>query len=156
MSIILLGFVAAVGFAIWRDGSSRTGSSLFKAPPPDVVAVMQEFDYREELPYATLSVKGRRGVQRGKRMLGLRTSVVKVTSFDQLEGRLIVPTGELLRFSAAEAVWELNRNAPLELLKQVSIDLRGVKLPKVQRALLYPREGLLVVYGDQRRTYQLH
>jgi len=153
--VALIGMIAAMIISIWL-GSSGQQQITIKAPPPDVTAVMQHFAYSEELSYATLSVQGRRGVQRGKRMLGLRLTAAQTTNLEQIAGTLTNQAGEVLQFSAASATWDIQRNAPLELQRQVVLILRGSRLGNVQRALLYLREGQLVVYADQRRVYQLH
>ncbi len=139
---------------IWRGLSSRT-QHIPPSAPPDVRAVISEFRHTEELQYGAFSVQGKRAVQRGKSLLGLRVTAAKTTLFDNIKGSIRSPEGELFIFSASSALWDMDINRPLVLDKDIYIVIRGTALRQVKRAWLHLREGTVVVQNEKTTEYSL-
>ena len=141
-------------FLIWRPLSIHVPEPI-RSVPPDVRAVISDFTHTEELEYASFSVQGGRAVQRGKTLLGLRVTAVNTTLFYNIKGAMRSAQGELLRFNASDASWEMDSSRPLLLEKNIDIVLRGTRLRQIKKAWLHLREGTLVVQNGKTIEYSL-
>jgi hypothetical protein len=145
--------------------SMRVRSSLLKEKPPadtvktasvlpdDVEAVMNSFSYSEAIDQVKIKISGKRVVRRGRRLLGLRSNLVKTNFIDQLSGTIRTSKGTAT-FTAAQAEWDAESSRPLLLKKTVTVTINDKPLPQVKHARVFLKSGVIEV-DDERRSSRI-
>jgi len=156
--------LAAILITVISLLSMLVRSSLLKEKPPadtvkaaasvlpdDVEGVMNSFSYSEATDEVRIKISGKRVVRRGRRLLGLRSNLVKSNFIDQLSGTIRTSKGTTT-FTAAQAEWDAESSGPLLLKKTVTVTINNKPLPRVKHARVYLKSGLIEV-DDARKSY---
>ncbi len=118
--------------------------------PPDVDGVMNEYLSRDPSGGATLEVRGKRLVKRGRRVLGVRSNLAKATYLDALRGSYRSATGSL-RFAARTAEWDLLPRTPLVLREGIELSVGNHEFAGVRRANVWLDKGIVEIYTDRKQ-----
>lgn len=121
--------------------------------PSDVDNVIKDFKFSDIRKDGNTYIYGKQLVRRGKKMFGLRSTVVKTTMLDMIQGRFSSST-HLVTFSASEGEWETSPDLPLDLKNNVIISLDRRQLNNVERAKIYFNQGRIVTFGTKRDEYR--
>jgi hypothetical protein len=118
--------------------------------PPDVDGVMNGYLYHETGGGVTIEVRGKRLVQRGRQILGLRSNLAKATYLDSLQGSYRSATGSL-RFAARKAEWDLMPRTPLVLRDGIELSVGEHDFAGVRRANIWLDKGIVEIYTDRKQ-----
>ena len=133
----------------WTD---RTSTQARPSLPDDVERVMEGYTFREYADGVGIEISGNRVVYRGKKVMGLRSNLIKTTYFEDIRGSLTSINGKTT-FSATDADWDVSSGSPLFLRSNVVITVNGTQLSHVKHARINFKEGLLAVSGDRNELY---
>lgn len=157
-ALLALGIVALLALLLFTLSSSllreqpgagqETGGR--RPLPDDVEGVLTRFSYSEVDQEVRIKISGKRVVRRGRRLLGLRSNLVKTNFIEELQGTVTTPKGTTT-FSAAQAEWDAEPSRPLLLKKGVSLTVPGQHIAPVQQARIYLKRGVIQV--DGARSY---
>jgi hypothetical protein len=114
--------------------------------PDDVEGVMNSFSYSEANDEVRIKISGKRVVRRGRRLLGLRSNLVKTNFIDQLSGTIRTSKGTTT-FTAAQAEWDAESSRPLLLKKAVTVTINNKPLPRVKHARVFLKSGVIEAGG---------
>lgn len=128
---------------------SQTGAPSL---PDDVEQLIESYTYQENDNGLDISITGNRIVFRGKKMLGLRSNIVKAPYFETIRGTLRSKNG-LVEFSSSDAEWALSPTSPLVLSKNVFIVFNNHTIPDVKKARIYLRQGVLEITNSRKEKY---
>ena len=157
LTLLLLVVITVITFISTKallhlDAPSTVSKSERPKLPDDVEQLIERYTYQEIDHGLEIRINGNRIVFRGKKMLGLRSNVVKTTYFEMMRGILRSDNG-LVEFSASDAEWGLSSTSPLLLSKNVSITFNNRAIPDVKRARIYFREGVLEVTHNRKEIF---
>ena len=124
-----------------------------KALPPDVESVLKSFSYSQTDAGEKVTISGKSVIRRGRRVLGLRSNLVKTNFISELKGSFRSPKGAT-SFAASVAEWDAEAAHPLLLNKNVSVTVNGKPLAGVVNARNYLKRGVLEV-NDGSKSYLL-
>ena len=136
------------------EASSVVSQGVLHELPVDVESVREGFGYSETLNGTKIDISGMRIVRRGRKVLGLRSTLVKTNYLGDISGSVHF-TRDQLKFTASKAEWEIAVTRPLILQKDIAISLNGKSMPDIKSAKIYFAQGLLEVTSDCRRMYKL-
>ena len=156
-TLLLLAIVALIVYLAVKILQHSNSSVVASQPerkklPDDVEQLIERYTYQENDHGLDINISGNRIVFRGRKMLGLRSNVVKATYFETIRGTLRSENG-LVEFSASDAEWELNPTSPLVLSKNVSIAFNNKTIPDVKKARIYFRQGVLEVTNNRKEIF---
>lgn len=134
-----------------EKSSADTVKTVASVLPDDVEAVMNSFSYSEATDEVKIKISGKRVVRRGRRLLGLRSNLVKTNFIDQLSGTIRTSKGTTT-FTAAQAEWDAESSRPLLLKKTVTVTINNKPLPRVKHARIFLKSGVIEV-DDDRKSY---
>jgi hypothetical protein len=134
-----------------EKSSTDTVKTVASVLPDDVEGVMNSFSYSEATDEVRIKISGKRVVRRGRRLLGLRSNLVKTNFIDQLTGTIRTSKGTTT-LSAAQAEWDAESSRPLLLKKNVTVTINERPLPRVKHARVFLKSGLIEV-DDGRKSY---
>lgn len=121
--------------------------------PEDVERLIEKYTYRENDNGLDIQISGDRIVYRGKKMMGLRSNVVKGVYFETISG-VLRSQSAVVEFYASDADWGLNPASPLILNQNVSIAFNNKQLRDVKQARIYFRQGILEVKGRRNEVFR--
>ncbi len=152
--LAIFALIVILSAKIFQDSNSSAVVSKAKIPklPDDVEQLIERYSYQENDNGLDINITGNRIVFRGKKMLGIRSNVVKAPYFETIRGTLKSNNG-LVEFSASDAEWELSPTSPLILSKNVSIALNNRTIPDVKNARIYFRQGILEVTNKRKEIF---
>jgi len=125
----------------------ETGKAAARVLPDDVEGVLTSFSYSEAGEDVRIKISGKRVVRRGRRLLGLRSNLVKTNFIEDLTGSYRRGKGTA-SFAATRAEWDAEASRPLLLNKDVSVTVNGTQLPGVKHAKIYLKSGVIEVNDD--------
>lgn len=120
--------------------------------PEDVENVLKHYTYSEQSNQLHIEISGKQIVRRGKKILGLRSNLVKTNFFEDINGSVSGPSGKLA-FSASDAEWDIDPAHPLLLKKNVSVTVNNRTFPNAKNARIYFRQGVVEVKSDRTEVY---
>lgn len=120
--------------------------------PPDVEGVMTSFSFSESAEDAAVKISGKSVIRRGRRLLGMRSNLVKTNFIEDLSGSFRTANG-VTSFRADQAEWEGQSARPLYLKKGVSISIDGKSLPQVKQATIHLARRIIEV--DNGKSYSI-
>ena len=129
MGTILLGAMLGLAMLV-RSALVRSQMAELPAPqaeralPEDVESVLKTFNYAQLDEKEKISISGKSVVRRGRRLLGLRSNLVKTNFIEQIKGSFRSAKGTT-SFAASGAEWDADATHPLLLNKDVSVTLDG-------------------------------
>lgn len=132
------------------DAAAVSGEAGRRALPDDVEAVLTSFGYSEADEQVRIKISGKRAVRRGRRLLGLRSNLVKTNFIEQISGTVQSAKGTTT-FAAARGEWDADSSRPLLLKKEVSLTVCGKPLAGVKSARIYLKSGVIEI--DDGRSY---
>lgn len=147
---LIVVMVAALVITVGVKSRPVTAVGAVSPLPPDVDGVMNGYLYHETSGGATIEVKGKRLVQRGRQLLGLRSNLAKATYLDSLQGSYRSATGSL-RFAARTAEWDLLPRTPLVLREEVELSVGKKDFAGVRRANVWLDKGIVEIYTDRKQ-----
>ena len=159
LCILLLVFAAVAYNAIRsRYGNADTASVQTREKitqlPEDVENVIKRYRYQEMSDDREVSISGDQIVRRGKKILGLRSNLVKTNFFQGINGTVKSAKRTIL-FSASDAEWDADSAHPFILKDTVVVTINGTTLHNVRSARLYFKQGLIEVITDHKKVYRL-
>lgn len=122
--------------------------------PVDVEKVQEGFRYSEVNGGIQAEVSGKRIVRRGRKVLGLRSTLVKTNFFQDITGTLHTQKNTLT-FSASKAEWDTLATSPFILRKDIVVSLNGKVIPHIKRAKVYFQKGALEIGTGRNKLYFL-
>lgn len=156
VSVLLIALLALL--ATLARGPLKTGRTTAagqkverRALPDDVEGVLTSFSYSEAGDGSRIRISGKKVVRRGRRILGLRSNLVKTNFIEQITGTVRTAKGTTT-FAAAQAEWDAEAARPLVLKKGVSLTVCGESLPQAEYARIDLKKGVVEV-GEAGRTY---
>jgi hypothetical protein len=155
---LLIAVVACLAMSVGLSFLSEktdlhTTQSGVRTLPEDVESVLTSFTYSQESEDGKMAISGKRVVRRGRRLLGLRSNLVKMNFIEEIKGTLRTPKGTT-RFAASDAEWDADSSRPLLLKRDVSVTVNGESLTQVKNAKIYLKRGVMEV-NDGRQSYLL-
>jgi len=126
---------------------SNTVQEKIRPLPADVEIVLKGYTYSETGDDLTIQISGRQMVRRGRKMLGLRSNVVKTNFLKQIKGTLTTPKN-IVAFSASDAEWDANPEHPLILTGAVSVTMNSKGFEKIKNARIFFNQGLIEITSD--------
>lgn len=151
--ILTIGMIALLTTIIIHSKATSDVSQIATPKlPDDVEQLIERYNYQENDNGLDIGITGNRIVFRGKKMLGLRSNVVKVPYFETIQGTLRSKNG-LVEFSASNAEWALSPTSPLVLSKKVFITFNNQTIPDIKKARIYLRQGLLEITSSHKEIY---
>jgi hypothetical protein len=152
-ALLVAGFIV---MTILRKYESRSNIEYVNVRqiPSDVERYINKYTYQQNVNGLDINISGNQVIYRGKKMLGLRSNLVKVTEFDTLSGT-IKSQQVLVDFSASEAEWNFGETKPLILKKGVLISINKKPISGVDRAHIYLDKGILEVFGVHNKIINL-
>jgi hypothetical protein len=147
MIAVMVAALAVTVSVKYHPGTSDNGLAPL---PPDVHGVMNDYLYRETSGGVTIEVQGKRLVQRGRRVLGVRSNLAKTTYLDSLRGSYRSASGSL-RFAARTAEWDLLPRTPLVLREGVELSVGKRDFAGVRRANVWLDKGIVEIYTDRKQ-----
>lgn len=123
-------------------GDTLGTSSGSRPLPEDVEGVLTSFSYSEADQQVRIKISGKRVVRRGRRLLGLRSNLVKTNFIEEIRGTVTSAQGTS-SFAAAQAEWDGESSRPLLLQEGVSLTVCGRPLAQVKQARIYLKSGLI-------------
>lgn len=151
IALLLVGALAGLALML-RSPAPRETKGGEPAPvakralPDDVEGVLTSFNYSETDDQVSIRISGKRVVRRGRRLLGLRSNLVKTNFIEELKGEVRSAKG-ITTFSAARAEWDAEASRPLLLQKEVSLTVGGRTLTGVKQARIHLKSGVIEVDG---------
>jgi len=121
--------------------------------PDDVEGVLTTFSYSEADDEVKIKISGKRVVRRGRRLLGLRSNLVKTNFIEELTGTVRTSRGTTT-FAADQAEWDAQSTGPLLLKKGVSVTINDKPLPQVKHARIYLKSGVIEI-NDDGKSYPM-
>jgi hypothetical protein len=155
VALLLVATLAALALTL-RSPLPDQGAADQPAPresrplPDDVEGVLTSFSYSEAADGVSIKISGKRVVRRGRRLLGLRSNLVKTNFIENIRGEVRSPKGTTV-FSAARAEWDAEASRPLLLQKEVSLTVLGRPLARVKQARIHLDSGVIEVEGEDKR-----
>ncbi len=134
-------------FCTFRGMHGQPHAARTISLPLDVEAVIDDYRINQESGEKSLRFEGKRLVRRGKKFLGVRTTVVKDNCFENVKGTYTFREG-VLKFSAKEAVWGLTDASPIFLKGDVEVTINDKRLHQAQRALIHLETGVVEMEGN--------
>lgn len=122
--------------------------------PDDVDMVMERYKLQETDEGLKVDISGNRVVHRGRKILGLRSNLVKTTYFENIRGT-VSSEKALVRFSASDAEWDATSSSPLVLRGNIVLCINDRRFNDVKNARIYLRQGILEVAGKRNEVFQL-
>jgi hypothetical protein len=122
--------------------------------PDDVEKVQEGFRYSEVNGGVQVDISGKRMLRRGRKVLGLRSTLVKTNFFQDITGTLHTRKNTLT-FSASKAEWDTLATGPFILRNDIVVSLNGQAIPRISRARIYFQQGLLEVTTGRKNIYHL-
>lgn len=135
-----------------QNAASDEVKTVAPSLPPDVEGVMTSFSFSETEDDALVKISGKSVIRRGRRLLGMRSNLVKTNFITDLSGSIKTPNG-VTSFKAAQAEWEGQPARPLLLKKDVSITIDGKSLPLVKQATVHLQKRVIEV--DSGKSYSI-
>jgi len=120
--------------------------------PDDVERVVKGYTYREDDNGLKILISGDQIIYRGRKILGLRSNIVKKTFFDSIRGELKSDKATVV-FSASDAEWDLSPTSSLELRQDVEVIFNGKKIKGIKKASLNFRLGVLETTTNRKNIY---
>jgi hypothetical protein len=150
-ALLLVGALAGLALMLRSPAPRETKGSApapaaKRALPDDVEGVLTSFSYSEADDQVSVRISGKRVVRRGRRLLGLRSNLVKTNFIEELKGEVRSAKG-ITTFSAARAEWDAEASRPLLLQKEVSLTVLGRALTGVKQAKIHLKSGVIEVDG---------
>jgi hypothetical protein len=153
ISIVVFMVVKVISLPLLRKQSATAPEHQNPIPlPEDVESVLKGFTYSETSNGLQIEISGKQIIRRGKKILGLRSNLVKTNFIEEIRGTISAPKG-LVVFSASDAEWDADAAHPLVLKKNVSVTVNGKTFPGAKNARLYIRQGILEVKTDRIELY---
>jgi hypothetical protein len=131
---------------------TKSPSEKINPLPEDVDVVVKGYSYSEINDDIKISISGKEIVRRGKKVLGLRSNLVKANFLQGIKGAVKTPKGELL-FSASDAIWDADPSHPLLLTKNVFVALHDKTIRDVKSARVYFKQKVIAVNSDRSKVY---
>ncbi len=133
--------------------TNDAAKSAFSKIPNDVVRLIEKYTYRENDKGVDINISGDRVVYRGKKMMGLRSNVVKGTFFETIKG-VLRSQNALIEFSASDADWDLSSTSPLTLTRNVAVSFNNKQIDGVKQARIYFSQGILETTGSKKEVFR--
>jgi hypothetical protein len=124
-----------------------------RALPEDVESVLKTFSYAQVDEKEKITISGKSVVRRGRRVLGLRSNLVKTNFIQQIKGSFRSSRGTT-SFAASGAEWDADASHPLLLNRDVTVTLQGGTPARVKNARIYLGRGVIEV-DDGSESYPL-
>ena len=124
-----------------------------RALPEDVESVLKTFSYAQVDESEKITISGKSVVRRGRRLLGLRSNLVKTNFIEQVKGTFRSAKGAT-SFAASAAEWDADASHPLLLNRNVTVTLDGGSPARVKNARIYLKRGVMEV-NDGSESYPM-
>jgi hypothetical protein len=120
--------------------------------PEDVESVLKGYKYSETNGGLQINISGRQIIRRGKKILGLRSNLVKTNFFEEINGTVMGPKGSII-FSASDAEWDADTRHPLMLKKNIAVTINGEAFSRVRTAKIFFNQGRIEVTTTRTKIY---
>jgi|GEM_PF-6899411 len=150
----LLGTLATLG-GIAGSRSQRPGDVQAEARrlAPDVDLLVNDFKYNDDLGGGShLTLKAKRLVSRGRKILAFRSNLVKDNVFEEVSGRVATQRSEVT-FAGDLAEGSFNLNGTLQLRGKVRLSVNGHEVPVRRTARIVFARKLIEVDEDATVSY---
>jgi hypothetical protein len=124
-----------------------------RALPEDVESVLKTFSYAQVDEKEKITISGKSVVRRGRRVLGLRSNLVKTNFIQDVKGTFLSPKGTT-KFAASVAEWDAVETHPLLLNANVTVTVDGKPPAQVKNARIYLKRGVMEV-NNASESYTL-
>lgn len=126
-------------------------SGLVSQLPADVEHVLEGYQYTETVDKLQISISGKKIIRRGRRVLGLRSNLVKANFFEEVHATIKYDQGQII-FSASAGEWDANSSHPFSLKEKVSMSINGKAIPRIKSAKVYLKQRIIQLNADRKET----
>ncbi len=152
VAVVLSLFIEISSNQITTGSATKPLQEKIKPLPEDVENVMKEYSFQETNGDLQITISGKQIVRRGKKILGLRSNLVKTNFFQEIRGTVKTPKG-IMQFSASDAEWDADTAHPLILTKNIEVTLHDKAYDHVKNARIYFRNSLIEIDADRKKFY---
>jgi len=162
-NILLCAILLSIGIVVLKvvnndvyraKTNSEPSRNTLHTLPVDVEKVQEGFRYSEVNGGIQVEVSGKRIVRRGRKVLGLRSTLIKTNFYHDITGSLRTQKNNLI-FSASKAEWDALATSPFILRKDIVVSLNGKVIPHVKRAKVNFQNGVLEIGTGRNKLYYL-
>ena len=146
-SFVLLALV----FMVWTRSNNVPQKPM--ALPDDVETVVEGYKYAQVYEDLRIEMSGKKIIRRGRKVLGLRSNLIKSSFFQGIEASLRTKQGTV-HFSASAAEWDSDVSHPFILKEDVVVSVKDRLIPNVKTARVFFKQGLLEVNAGRKEIYR--
>lgn len=145
--------VALLSLYVKAKRGNETARPKLGVLPEDVERVLEGYRYMETNDNVRIAISGKRIIRRGRKVLGLRSNLVKTNFFESVSGTLRTDKKTVV-FSAADAEWDADPSHPFILKRSVSLAVNERLFSHVKNAKIYFKQGVLEIDADRNEIIQ--
>lgn len=139
-------------YSFYTTQSKISKPSGQQSLPEDVELKVEGYSFNEKYDGVEVRIDGKRIIRRGRRVLGLRSNLVKTNFFEEIKGSLRSGKG-VFTFSAKNGEWEADGSRPFVLRGDVAVTVNGKPIENVENARIFFKQGRLEVNNNMQKVY---
>lgn len=159
VGVLLLLSLAILVITYWQSRNPEETAPVrtpeFRPLPADVEGTVTGYIFRDLREGCNIEVRGQRVTRRGKKVLGLRTNLLKTNYFEKVAGE-IRSRSRIVSFSADNGEGTMAGDSPLVLKGNVFVRMNGKNIPNIQVVHMYLQSGRMKIITDRIRVYRFN